>query len=116
MKKLTIIAVMFILLFTLVSCGGESGDSPYVGTWKATVATMDGTEVNVSDVLGQFTLDIKANGTLEMNVNEKNGETSWEETDKGFVVEDNGTTMEFIAEDDKLYVEQSGIKIYFEKE
>ena len=86
------------------------------GTWKATVATMDGTEVNVSNVIGVFTLKIESDGTIEMSVNDKNGETSWEETDKGFIVEDNGTTMEFVAEGDRLYVEQSGIKIYFEKE
>jgi hypothetical protein len=113
-KKCTIIAVILVMLLTMVSCG-DGDKTSYVGTWKATIATMDGAEINVSDVIGEYTMDIKDNGEIHMTVGDKEGTATWEESENGLVVIDGDQKTEFVAEEDKLKLESEGIAIYFEK-
>ena len=113
-KKCTIIAVILVMLLTMASCG--TGDkTSYVGTWKATIATMDGAEINVSDVIGEYTMEVKDNGEISMTVGDKEGTATWEESENGLVVIDGDQKIEFVAEEDKLKLESEGIAIYFEK-
>lgn len=113
-KKCTIIAVILVMLLTMASCGAGD-ETSYVGTWNATVATMDGAEVNVSDVLGEYTMEVKDNGEIFMTVGDKEGTSKWEESENGLVVVDGNQRVEFVAEDGKLKLESDGITIYFEK-
>lgn len=114
-KKLFIVCILSVLMMTMAACGSNS-DNQYVGLWKGTVATMDDVEVNVSDVIGNYTIEIKDNGDAVMSSADKSQECSWEETEKGIKLEAGGEEMELASEEGKLVLEQSGIKVYFEKE
>ena len=119
MKKTLAILCCLVVAVTgivLTGCGGDKyADSPYVGTWNATVAETSGMELKVKDVLGEFKLTNEADGSCTVVLKGDESKGTWEPTEKGFTVDDG--QMEFVsAGKDEITVEYSGVVIHFEKE
>ena len=49
-KKLAVICLVFVMLFTLAACSGGSGKDPIVGTWKPDKVLMYGDEYSLKDL------------------------------------------------------------------
>ena len=120
MKRITAILCALMLAMACLmatGCGAKYAGSEYLGKWKATKATYSGMELSVEDILGgEFSIDLKDDGTCTVKVvdQEENGE--WEETDKGIKLVDKKDELEFTKEDDALTVNYSGVDMYFEKD
>jgi hypothetical protein len=114
-KKLFALALILSLLMSMVACGSKLKNSEYVGTWKGTTAEYSEIEMNVSDVVGDFTItfDKKGNCTFASDGTEQTG--SWDETDTGVTIDDGAITMTK-GDDGKLSLESDGVVIYFEKQ
>ncbi len=114
MKKLTIIVLSLIMIFSLASCGKNMKDSPYVGTWKATTASYSGIEMSVENLLGgEMTFELKDNGKCTMNIAGEKASGKWSETDNGFNVENE---FDFKVDGEKATVDYSGVTISLEKQ
>lgn len=114
-KRIVVVLVVLILVISLSACGGKFAGSDYLGTWKATVATMDDVELNVDKILGDFTMGLEADGTVNLDINGDKGSGEWKETKDGIALLEGDRSMEFTSDGEKLVVEQNSIEIYFEK-
>lgn len=116
MKKIIAIAACLIVaLFCLAGCGKDMSGSPYLGTWSATVAEYSGLEMSVESILGgEFTLTLEDDGGCTLSIAGEEDSGSWDETEKGFNVEDE---FDFIvAEDGIATLDYDGIILSFEKQ
>ncbi|MBQ3579071.1 MAG: hypothetical protein II974_10470 [Firmicutes bacterium] len=121
MKKITAVlcAVMLAMVCLMAAgCGkAKYAGSEYLGKWKATKAAYSGIELGVEDILGgEFSLNLKDDGTCTVKVVDEEETGNWEETDKGVKLTDKKEELEFTKEDDALTVDYSGMTMYFEKE
>lgn len=114
-KRVIAVMAVVIMMLLLSACGGELADSKYLGTWEATVATMDDVELDVDKIIDDFTMVLEADGTVTLKVNDDEGKGEWKETEKGIALVEDEQSMEFTADGEELIVEQDGIEIHFEK-
>lgn len=111
-KTVVSLIVTVGMIMAMASCGSND---QYVGTWKATVATMDNTELEIDKIVGDFTMDLDADGTATIKVNGNEGTGKWEKTDNGITLKNDDDNMDFVSTDDGLSVDQNGIKLFFER-
>ena len=117
-KSLAILLCMLLSMVFLTACGGaDMSDSEYVGKWIGTTAEYSRMEWDVASLLGDFTIEFKADGTVVVTVQGEDTDGKWSETEGGVIV-DEGTDGEMTVKkvDDRLSIEQDGMTIYFEKE
>ncbi|MBQ6268120.1 MAG: hypothetical protein IJK64_10180 [Clostridia bacterium] len=113
-----VIAVSFL---ALTGCGSKEipADSPYIGIWKATKATLKEEETDIAEVLDGKTwvFELNADGTAKVISGDEVSGGAWSITGKGFKVklDDAKSSIKFTAEGDALYTKLIGVKIYFEK-
>lgn len=118
-KRLSIVLTSVCLLCLLLTgCMSDKYEnSEYLGTWRATSASMGGVKINVSKAVGgEFTLDLKPNGDAKAVIGNDKGSGDWEETDNGFKLKDSSGEMVFVkVETGKVKTDYSGMTILFEK-
>ncbi len=118
MKKILVVLCCLMIglaAFAVTGCGDKYGDSPYVGTWKATTAEYAGIEMDVEEVIGEFVLTLDADGSAKVKLKGEESTGTWEPTDNGFTVDESGE-MEFVPDGDGISVDYAGVNIYFEKQ
>ncbi|MDD6919778.1 MAG: hypothetical protein PUI85_00950 [Eubacteriales bacterium] len=116
MKKILSLVLCAFIIVGFTACGG--GKSKFIGKWEATKAVAPGTsvEIDVKTIIGEeFSLELKDGGKAQVTLGKMKGAAEWKEEGKGITVKEKGQEMKFVEEKGKLYVEQSGVKIYFEK-
>lgn len=118
MKKMTrnlalVLCAAFCLL-ALAACGGSSvADSKYIGVWEGTTAEYAGLSLDVSDIFGDFTVEFKDNGKVELTVGDESETGKWEEVEGGIMV-DGDEDMTFLEnEDGDLYLDYDDVIITF---
>lgn len=113
-KKLAVLTLAVIFVFTFASCGGDKyADSPCVGTWKATTAEYSGIELSVESVLGgEMVFALDTDGSCKLTIGDDSESGKWEETEKGFKVEDE---FEFAVDGDTATMDYEGMTMHFEK-
>lgn len=119
MKKFTAIVLAIIIGISgmaMTSCGKDMSDSKYCGEWKAANAVYSGIAVDVTKVLGgEFTIDLKSDGKVDVVIAKEKNSGKWEETEGGVKIKDSSDTLTFKDKDGKLQLDYSGITITFEK-
>jgi hypothetical protein len=125
MKKILALMLTAVLsVMMLTACGGGGGkyaDSPYVGKWNATTAEMSGIQLQVSDIMNEFSITLNDDGSCTVVVDtdgdKETGKGEWEPREGGGVtVKDDSGTLDFDDQDGKLTIVYEGVTMYFEKE
>lgn len=112
---LLVLAVCAVMLLAS-ACGAKYADSEYLGTWKAASASMSGISLDLSKSVGEFSLTLNEDGSVDAVVGEDKEKGKWEETDQGFKIKDSSAEMEFQKTDNgKVKTEYQGMNITFEK-
>lgn len=124
MKKriavLMLVAVMVVL--ALAGCGGKKDASPVVGTWKATEVEAMGVNVKVDEYLEQMgmgdmkmEMSLTEDGRFGMDLMGQQVEGSWRYNGSTLTLTAEGEDLSAECEDGKITIEESGVKIIFEK-
>ena len=116
MKKRLLIS-LFTILFLLVGCGSAKyANSKYLGTWKATQAEAYGVSISTESLVGEFSMDLKEDGSAKVTIDKDTYKGDWEEIKNGIQLKDSKDTRDFKAKDGHLILEYSGATITFEKQ
>lgn len=124
MKKriavLMLAAVMVVL--ALAGCGGKKDASPVVGTWKATEVEAMGVNVKVDEYLEQMgmgdmkmEMSITDDGKFSMDMAGQQVEGTWKFSDSTLTLTAEGSDLDAEYKDGKITVDESGVKVIFEK-
>ena len=122
MKKFITFVIVFMLVISMVACGGAKVDpnDPNQGMWRATTGEMFGLEANIEDFFEQgFTIELKAKGKCTLTVDGKKANGTWALNNGAFTVKGGGINCQGRLENGKLTLEDvlgSGLKLIFEKE
>ena len=98
MKKFMAILMVCVMALVLCSCG-----SKYVGEWEGTFMG------------AKMEINIDSDGTGTLSAMGQSESFTWEEEDGKLIMDHDGDKEEAVLEDDKLVIEDSGIKLEFEK-
>mgnify|MGYP006911259178 FL=1 len=111
MKKFLSVIFVVLMMLALAGCGS---DSQYAGVWNATEYQTAG-QTLTADQLGDSTLTLDADGTLEADFLGTTGSGEWKETKTGIHI---SSDIELDCESDgkTMTVNYSGVTIIFEKE
>ena len=115
MKKVLSVLVIMILTFSvLAGCGSkvDMSDSEYLGTWEASTCAYSDYVMDASEVLGQYVVSLRADGTYEAAFGDDTGEGTWEEVEGGFML-DGDSELVFTDGPDGLTLDFEDITIYF---
>lgn len=125
MKKIKMIMSCILTVFLcviLVGCGAKEtedvSNSQYVGTWKAVSVTAMGSESTAQEVFGgDFTLELKADGTYVTNAGTDTTNGTWTETKEGpkLYEEGNKDGAVYKADGDTLVIDMVFAKVVLEK-
>ncbi|MCI9486355.1 MAG: DUF4923 family protein [Lachnospiraceae bacterium] len=124
MKKriavLMLAAVMVVL--ALAGCGGKKDASPVVGTWKATEVEAMGVNVKVDEYLEQMgmgdmkmEMSITDDGKFSMDMAGQQVEGTWKFSGSTLTLTAEGSDLDAEYKDGKITVDESGVKVIFEK-
>lgn len=118
-RVVSVIIVLMMILIALAGCGGggKGGGAPvskYVGVWTMTSvdAFGNGEEFTAKELNMTGTLDIKANGTIDLDLDGEKASDKWKEED-GKLVLDSGFVGEL--KDGRIALEVMGVIFYFSK-
>ncbi len=124
MKKRVAVLVLAVVMtvLALAGCGGKKGDSPVVGTWKATAVEAMGVNVKVDEYLSQMgmsdmkmEMDIKSDGKFSMDLMGQQADGTWKYSGSTLTLTVDGSDAKAEYKDGKITMEESGAKIIFEK-
>lgn len=116
----TLTVIMLLSLgAAMTGCGSDAdySDSEYQGTWEATTAEYNGSEIEVSSVYSDgFSITLNKDGSAELDADDNVAAGVWEPTDNGvklsgddeLIMKDNG--------DGTLTLDYNGISLNFAKE
>ena len=111
------VLLLMMMVFTLVSCGGGSSKSPYIGTWNATEVELNGQTITMEDAGMTFSVEFKEDGTVTATTNgEADGAGTWEETDNGVKITSGDQEITASLDGDTLILDLSGIQFKLTKE
>lgn len=99
-----ILMVLTLCLGLMTACG----NSP-VGKWKLSEATAAGVTVDVTELFGEMTVELKSDGTAIMTAMGETENGTWKQEGSKIIVE--GSEMKF--EDGKLIMEDDGSRLVF---
>lgn len=115
-KMMAVICCTAMLALCLMGCGNKvdlSGSS-YLGNWTATTCEYEGFEMNVSDVVGEFSITLNADGSFGAVVGEEEQSGTWEEVENGIKL-DGDEEMVFQDNGGNLDLEYDDVLMHFEK-
>ena len=116
MKKLLSVLVIMILTVSVLSgCGSKAdmSDSEYLGTWEAVTCSYSDYVMDASEILGQYIITLRPDGSYEATFGEDVGEGTWEDTQNGFML-DGDEELSFVDGADGITLDYEGITIHFE--
>ncbi|MGI6349169.1 MAG: hypothetical protein GX245_01890 [Eubacteriaceae bacterium] len=116
-RVVSVIIVLMMILIALAGCGGGDKGAPvskYVGVWTMTSvdAFGNGQEFTAKELDMSGSLDIKANGTIDLDLDGTKASDKWKEED-GKLVLDSGFVGEL--KDGRIALEVMGVIFYFSK-
>lgn len=113
-----LIVVVLMLCVMLTGCMSDKyANSEYVGTWKATKASMSGVSLDVNKVIGSFVLELEADGDAKAVIKGEKSSGDWEEVENGFKLKDSQDEMAFTkVKKGVVKTEYSGMVVLFEKQ
>ena len=117
-KRIGLICVMLLILSAafMTACGTDKeAESKYVGTWKCESARMGGSEVDVEDVMEEFTVQLGEDGKASIVVDGNATNCQWEPTDDGFDVESKDSTMSFKEDGSLMVYTRDDVEMKFKK-
>ena len=115
-KKIIFAAAGFCLLF-LAACTTTYKNSPYVGTWVSTTTKSGDTTFSTADLIGEYRMEIREEGIVEVYNGTETETDSWKPTDQGIMLRlINGTEYAMFSEDGRLILEMQDVKFTFEKQ
>lgn len=114
-RKFGIIAIVLVVRLILGACGSSNADSPFVGVWNATSYEMEGM-VLTAESFGDSVIEVKPNGSLNIDFIGEKASGKWKETDNGFVITSSGEEFPLTIQDGILVMEYEGIRFNFVKE
>ncbi|MCI9068947.1 MAG: DUF4923 family protein [Lachnospiraceae bacterium] len=124
MKKRVAVLMLAVVMtvLALAGCGGGGKDSPVVGAWKATEVEAMGVNVKVDEYLKQMgmddmkmDMDIKSDGKFSMDLMGQQAEGTWKYSGSTLTLTVDGEDAKAEYKDGKITMEESGVKIIFEK-
>ncbi len=124
-SKREVVAFLMVLVLVLsvfAGCGGsEEAENPNVGSWKLTGGYVNGVSLpkeQIQTQLGEVSLLIKEDGTVQKKGIGLDAKGIWKKTDQGVTVsdKDGSSAVVFIRKDDKLTGKIKGVELTFTKE
>lgn len=118
MKKVISLLLVFAMVFAFAACG-KSGEpipaiAPEVGLYKASSAEMSGYELNVEEVIGDFSLNLMGGGKAVFHYAEHDYDMKWSCEEGAFHAEGGGAELNGTIADGVMVLENilgSGINI-----
>lgn len=111
------IVILCLSAAVLAGCGGKSRKgSKYLGKWNAVTAELSGVELQVADLMGEFSIELKEDGVCEVHLDGESESGTWEESENGVTIRDSTDTLTVNEKDGNLYIEYEGVSFRFEKE
>ena len=117
-KRVTSVLLIAVISIMLIAgCGSKAkyADSKYLGKWSATTAEYMGMSLQVSSILGDFTIELTEDGKCTLTIANEKKTGSWEETKEGFKIVDGKDELAFKGDDKKVVVDYEGMTLNFEK-
>lgn len=117
---LLLLSVLFMFTFVLAGCSNTPKSSLEGTTWVIS-SGKDASGIELTSELldsvgiGDFTLELKADGVLTASYAEESGEGTWSEKDNVVTIEMDGDTLTANVEGDQLTLEQGDMTLYFDK-
>ena len=113
MKKLVALALVIVMVVAMVACGG-GGKDPAVGTWKLTGMFMDGQDYSAYlGLLGmEMTLTLNEDGTGTMDAMGESINITWSDGK----ITNEGESIPFSVDGDKLTMEEDGTQLVFTRQ
>ena len=114
LQMFSVALVISMLALVLTGCGKDLSNSPYVGKWSATTASMSGSSVtvDVNKVFGEFSFDLQKDGKCTAVLAGEKQTGSWDETDNGFAIDKD---IKVVGNGDTGSLGYQGITISFKK-
>lgn len=113
-KKLLLVFLSVLMVLMLVGCGGGQQD-PVVGNWKFTEGSMGGMTVTAKDAGMEFSLNFKADGTLEGDLMGEKATGKWKKDGDKYTVDIGGEAVPMTLKDGKLTLDYQGVQMKLEK-
>lgn len=102
------------LYFAKAASAAPAGSFDPTGSWEFVMAETGGMELS-ADMLGmEMTFDFAADGTLTATSEGEVEDGSWK-MENGQLMIDGGNVLPGVIEGDRFYVEQEGVKMYFQR-
>ena len=114
-SKMLVALMVLTMSFGLVACS----QNEYVGTWKATSATVKGVSIDLATYGLDMSMVLEANGKVTVSLSSDQGSGTWKKTDKGISISSDGQTLTANKTSDgklELLEPASGATMYFEKQ
>ena len=124
MKKRVAVFMLAVVMavLALAGCGGKKDASPVVGTWKATEVEAMGVNVKVDEYLEQMgmgdmkmEMSITDDGKFSMDMAGQQVEGTWKFSGSTLTLTAEGSDLDAEYKDGKITVDESGVKVIFEK-
>ena len=108
--KALVVLMALSIIVGLAACGKKT--SQYVGEWKATTASAQGTEVDLGTLGLAVNISVREDGTIAVTAAGQTEEGTWKEIDGGISI------MDLKMADGKLQMTEpnSGLIMNFEKQ
>lgn len=100
-----ILMVLTLCLGLMTACGSNSP----VGKWKLSEATAAGVTVDVTELFGEMTIELKSDGTAIMTAMGETENGTWKQEGSKITIEGSEVKLE----DGKLIMESEGAKMVF---
>lgn len=115
MKRILALILVFSLVIgfaPMAKAEAKVRKKQVVGTWEAWKAKGEGISTKAKDIFDNFTLCIRNDGTITVNLNGKGSDGYYKLTKKGILI-DNQTEAKL--KKGKLYVSQDGVSVIFKR-
>lgn len=114
--KALVVLMALSIIVGLAACGKKT--SQYVGEWKATTASAQGTEVDLGTLGLAVNISVREDGTIAVTAAGQTEEGTWKEIDGGISITSGGESMDLKMADGKLQMTEpnSGLIMNFEKQ
>ena len=118
-RVVSLLSILSVTGILLAGCGKtDLSESAFCGTWKAGTASYQGMKEKVSSLLGEYKINLKADGTVTVTLNDVSAEGTWEESEQGVSIHGgiSGGMELSTTSSGNLILKQDDVKVTFHKE